>query len=560
MGSTWTKISNGVFSALAGVAAFIFTLLGFLLLGDIDQQVVASLFIGLFALLVVRLAAERPKSGHVRAVTALIERLLAVHRGDLASPAPQAVHEEMPALATAVDGLFEQVRSSLDNFQTMAMYDPVTSLPNRIHFRREADRILAARHPEDVTALLFIDLDGFKEVNDRLGHAQGDQVLTMVANRLRVVVKAEAESGAASEPLLARLAGDEFTLLLPAVAGRDEAERIAWRALAAIAEPFRIVGQPGQMGASIGIALCPDHASDLTALMKAADIAMYHAKGSGRARVSVYDPELARASEQRAALESELRKAVEGGEFELVYEPRLCLRSGAILAGHALVRWNRPAEGPVLVESLNGIAREAGLSDALADWTLTAAGGALARWHDLDLPQRLCFSLSAAELDRGIAGRLRLALASAPPPPWNLEVEIDGDAVADCKPHVRAELETLRQRGASIAVGGFGHGRANLAALAAFPADRVKLHPSVFAAIDSCERTRLVVSSLVQMIHGLGCEAVAAGVERQEQLELLRAAGCDSVQGFFNSDPMPEDAFVTWVAAQDCARSLARAS
>ncbi|HEX8579002.1 MAG TPA: GGDEF-domain containing protein, partial [Allosphingosinicella sp.] len=158
MRATWIKISNDLLSLLAGAAAFIFTLLGFLLLGEIDQQVVASLFLGLFALMVVRLAAERPNSGQARATAALIDRLLQVRRGDLSSPAPAVVRNEMPALASAVDGLFEQVRSSLDNFRTMAMYDPVTALPNRIHFRREADRVLKQRREGDCTALLFIDL------------------------------------------------------------------------------------------------------------------------------------------------------------------------------------------------------------------------------------------------------------------------------------------------------------------------------------------------------------------------------------------------------------------
>src|SRR5579875_976732 len=185
-------ISNRLLSVCAGAAAFALTLLGFLLLGTLDQQVVASLFIGLFALAVVRLAAERPNSAQARAMAALRERLLAVGQGDLISPAPEMLRREVPALAAAVDALFEQVRSTLDDAHALAMYDPVTALPNRIHFRREAERILKACKPGEGAALLFIDLDGFKDVNDQFGHAHGDQVLIMVANRLRVVVKAEA--------------------------------------------------------------------------------------------------------------------------------------------------------------------------------------------------------------------------------------------------------------------------------------------------------------------------------------------------------------------------------
>ena len=560
MKPNWSKISNGIFSLLAGTAAFILTLLGFLMLSNVNQQIVASLFIGLFALLVVRYASERPNSGHARAVTSLVERLLAVSRGDLTSPAPAVLQSEMPALAAAVDGLFEQVRSSLDNFKTMAMYDPVTALPNRVHFRREAERILGGCGPADRNALLFIDLDGFKEVNDRLGHAQGDEVLTMVANRLRIVVKAEAEGGEAGQPLLARLAGDEFTLLLPGVSGREEAERIACRALAAIAEPFRIADQPGNMGASIGVALYPDHAADLPALMKAADIAMYHAKASGRSRVCIFDSELARASEQRSRLGAALGRAIDEDALELFYEPRLCLRTGAITAGDAVLRWNREGEEPVFVETLAAVAERAGLTYRLSDWTFDAASAAFARWHAGGLAHRLCFKVAAGDLERDLTERLRAALKDSPIPPWPLELEIDARDVHQCKGHVRRELESLRRDGVTIAVGRFGATGSNIAAIADFPVDRVKLDPTLIADIDISERARLIVSSLVHLIHGLGCEAVAGGAQRQEQLEVLRAIGCDAIQGFFRAEPMREDAFVAWVAAQDCTRSLARAS
>jgi diguanylate cyclase (GGDEF)-like protein len=284
MRTTVGKISNRLLSVLAGSAAFALTLLGFRMLGTIDQQVVASLFIGLFALAIVRLAAERPNSAQAQAMAALSERLLAVGHGDLTSPAPEALRREVPAVAAAIDALFEQVRSTLDDAHALAMYDPVTALPNRIHFRREAERILKAAKPGEGAALLFIDLDGFKEVNDQFGHAHGDQVLIMVANRLRVVVKAETEPESGSAPLLARLAGDEFTMLLPGVDSAEEAQRVAGRALAALAEPFQHLTQVSRLSGSIGIALSPGHGAELPDLMKAADLAMYEAKAKGRSR------------------------------------------------------------------------------------------------------------------------------------------------------------------------------------------------------------------------------------------------------------------------------------
>ncbi|HEY0149205.1 MAG TPA: EAL domain-containing protein [Allosphingosinicella sp.] len=560
MRGTWIKISNGLLSMLAGAAAFIFTLLGFLLLGEIDQQVVASLFIGLFALMVVHLAAERPNSGQARAALALIDRLLQVGRGDLTSPAPAVVRNEMPALAAAVDGLFEQVRSSLDNFRTMAMYDPVTALPNRIHFRREADRILKSRAGGECTALLFIDLDGFKEVNDRLGHAEGDQMLVMVANRLRVVVKAEADP-LAPPPLLARLAGDEFTILLPNVGSAAEAERIAARALAALAEPFSSLGHLSSIGASIGIAICPDHYRDLASLMRAADLAMYSAKASGRARVCLYHPELALASEQRAEFQASLRHAIDKDELRLLYQPRLCLRTGAIVAGDATLSWQR-ANGEALdVRVLGEAAEECGLEHRLSGWTLSNALAAYGRWQDAGLAQRLCIRLTPGQLERAdFAEPLFALLAGEQRRNALLELELPASALGTIKAHVRDQLDALRRHGVSVTLGDFGASGMALAPLTALAIDRVKLAPSLVAEIDRDARARTILSSMLHLVHGLGCEAVAMGVYRQEQIEVLRAAGCEAMQGFLAADPMEEAAFVAWIAAQDCAGSLALAS
>jgi diguanylate cyclase (GGDEF)-like protein len=560
MTERWDKISNRLLSLLAGVAAFLFTLAGFMLLGEMDQQVVASLFIGLFALMVVRLAAERPNQAQTQATSALIERLLDVRSGDLSSPAPALVRNEMPALAAAVDGLFEQVRSSLDNFRTIAMYDPVTALPNRIHFRREAERILSARRPGDCTALLFIDLDGFKEVNDRFGHAQGDQVLTMVANRLRVVVKAEGDAET-SPPLLARLAGDEFTILLPDVGSREEAERVASRALAALAQPFSSLGEAATIGASIGVAICPGHGAELPTLMKAADTAMYHAKSCGRARVCVFDPELARESERRAAFAQAMARAVAEDELALVYHPRLCLRSGAILAGDAALYWNRPGEAPARVDDLFSVIEEAGLEHRFSARMLVSALSAYGRWREARLSQRLCIRLTAGQIERGdFAEAMFETLAGAAQPHGLLELEIPAGALGLVRPHVLDQLETLRRLGVSVAIGGFGAAGMDLAALRAVPADRIKLDAALIAEIDRDTRARTILSALLHLVHGLGCEAVAMGVHRHEQVEVLRAAGCDAMQGFFAADPMEEEAFVAWIAAQDCAHSLARAS
>ena len=251
---TAQKISNAILSCAAGFASFVFSLIALLYITEFDQKIVAALFAGAFCLLISYVASERPNSDGARALAALGDRLLAVENGDLVSPAPPIVHRTMPKLATAVDTLFAEVRASIENAQALGMYDPVTSLPNRLHFRSEADKLLSDAPNGRTSAMLFVDLDRFKSVNDSLGHARGDQLLIMVANRLRVVVNAEFTGSARLRPLLARLAGDEFTMFFPEVESVADIERIARRVVLAISEPFELSSHSVDIGASIGIA------------------------------------------------------------------------------------------------------------------------------------------------------------------------------------------------------------------------------------------------------------------------------------------------------------------
>jgi len=296
---TAQKISNAILSCVAGFASFLFSLAALLYLTEFDQKILAALTAGAFCLLISYIAAERPNSESARALAALSDRLLAVEDGDLVSPAPALVQESMPKVAAAVDSLFAEVRASIENAHALGMYDPVTSLPNRLHFRSEADKLMSEVLEGESSAMLFVDLDRFKLVNDSLGHARGDQLLIMVANRLRVVVNAEFTGSARTRPLLARLAGDEFTILFPEIESVAEIERVARRIVLAIAEPFELCSHSVDIGASIGIAICPEHGSSIEALMRAADIAMYRAKESGGGQFCLFDNDLAAEHQQK---------------------------------------------------------------------------------------------------------------------------------------------------------------------------------------------------------------------------------------------------------------------
>src|SRR6185503_15500809 len=327
---TAQKVSNAILSCAAGLASFLFSLTALLYLTQFDQKILAALVAGAFCLLISYIASERPNSESARALSALGDRLLAVEDGDLISPPPAIVRRNMPKLAAAVDTLFAEVRASIENAQALGMYDPVTSLPNRLHFRSEADKLLGDAPSGRMSAMLFVDLDRFKGVNDSLGHARGDQLLIMVANRLRVAVNAEFTGSARARPLLARLAGDEFTVFFPAIESVAEIERVARRIVLAIAEPFELCSHSVDIGASIGVALSPDHGTSIEALMRAADIAMYRAKSSGGGQHWLFDAELAADHQQRIETEKALSDAVQRGEFVLAFQPQMSLVTGEV--------------------------------------------------------------------------------------------------------------------------------------------------------------------------------------------------------------------------------------
>jgi diguanylate cyclase len=544
---TAQKISNALLSGAAGFASFVFCLAAFLLISEWDQQIVAAVMAGAFCLLVSYIAAERPNSESARALSVLGDRLLAVENGDLVSPAPPIVRKTMPKLAAAVDSLFAEVRSSIENAQALGMYDPVTSLPNRLHFRSEADRLLAEASGNSCCAMLFVDLDRFKMVNDSLGHARGDQLLIMVANRLRVVVNGEFSETSGRRPLLARLAGDEFTVFLAQIHDSSDAERLARRIAVAVSEPFELHGHSVNIGASVGVAFKPDHGLSIEALMRSADIAMYRAKARGGGQHCIFDDELA--AEHRAKNETEkaLTEAVQRGEFILAYQPQMSLITGELAGTEALLRWRHPRDGLRMPSSFVPIAESTGLIAEIGDWVTGDVASTLGQWCREGIYRRIAFNVSPRQLDRAdFFTRLRQTFAEQKVPLSMIELEFTETAAMKANEVVVAEIAALRSEGAIIAIDDFGTGYSNLARLRSLPIDRVKLDPSLIADIEHSEKARVIVQAVMQLIDGVGCEVIAEAVETAAQADILRAMGCHTIQGFVFAEPMFEPDYLGW--------------
>ncbi|HET7709013.1 MAG TPA: EAL domain-containing protein [Sphingomicrobium sp.] len=542
------KLSNALLSSAAGIASFIFSLTAFLYIREFNEQIVASIVAGAFCLLISYVASERPNSESARALSALADRLLAVEDGDLVSPAPASLRQSNPKLATAVDTLFAEVRTSIENAHALGMYDPVTSLPNRLHFRSEADKMLGETPDGARAAMLFVDLDRFKMVNDSLGHARGDQLLIMVANRLRVVVTAELSEGVQRRPLLARLAGDEFTMFFSSIRSVPDIERVARRIAVAISEPFELYGHSVDIGASIGVAISPDHGTSIESLMRAADIAMYRAKGNGGGQHCLFNSALAAEHQAKIDTEKALTEAVQRDEFILALQPQVSLGTGESVGVEALLRWKHPRDGMRLPSTFIPIAEQTGLISDIGDWVINEIAAMAGSWHREGVGKRVAFNVSPRQLDRAdFFTRLRQAFAEQNVPFSRVELEFTETAAMQASESVIAEIAALRNDGATIAIDDFGTGYSNLARLRTMPLDRVKLDPSLIADLETCERARVIVQAVIQLIHGVGCEVVAEAVENAGQADILKAMGCQTVQGYLFAEPMIEADYLNWL-------------
>ena len=467
------------------------------------------------------------------------------HRILLSDGSERSVHTQGERVrendgSTRMEGIVQDVterKQVEEQVRTLAFRDGLTGLGNRRHFAESLQRAISlAQQNLRPLAVLFLDLDDFKVVNDTLGHSVGDQLLCVVADRLMDVLQ---ELGDDSEdPTIHRLGGDEFAIILPQIEDWSVVSKCAQAIATRLSASVDLDGYDVQASASIGIATWPDEGLDVEGLLTGCDTAMYHAKREGRGQYRFYDPSMRASSERRLRMETRLRRAIEEGEFEIVYQPKVEPRSGRVAGFEALLRWRDRDLGAVSPDEFVALAEETGQILALGEWVLRQVVGQARLWLETgvtDVP--ISVNVSSVQLEGNIlldvvVGALREAGLS----PGQLELEMTETALLRDKSHAIEVLRELKRVGIKLSLDDFGTGYSSLSYLRCLPVDVMKIDRSFVVDIVENEQDRALVRSIISIAKVLGLEVVVEGVEQAAQRDLLAEMGCDLIQGFVYSE------------------------
>lgn len=422
----------------------------------------------------------------------------------------------------------DELTNALSTIQNMATHDTLTGLPNRASLADTlAHAVNRAERARESVSVFFVDLDHFKAINDSLGHTTGDHLLRDVGRRLSLAVR--------ESDLVARLGGDEFVIMVENAGGTDSQIALAEKIIAAVHEPMTLLGHQVAVSASIGIASYPDDGKDPATLLANADLAMYRAKQLGRHRAALYSADLGQTAQERFEIESDMRKALDAGEFRLYFQPKIAFHNGRMLGVEALIRWHHPKLGVLGPDRFIPIAEESNFIVPLGDWVIEQACRQARAWQDSRLPPfTIAVNLSARQIANDklfatLAGALKRTGAN----PAMLELEITETAVMRDVDEAVTLLESLRKLGVKLSIDDFGTGYSSLSYLKKLPVDILKVDRAFVRDLPHNRDDLAITRAVIAMAHGLSMRVVAEGVEDAGQYQSLLAEGCDEFQGFY---------------------------
>jgi diguanylate cyclase (GGDEF)-like protein len=444
------------------------------------------------------------------------------------------------AVSSCAAGWFAlQLRRERSRPDARAAHDPLTGLPNRLAIVAAAVQAMSdARRSGNEVALMVLNVDRLKPINDSLGHQAGDELLCELSRRLRSVLR--------RGDVLVRLAGDEFTILARDLRSARDAETIVSKLGSTLQQPFSIRGLDIHASLSIGIAMFPLDGDSFEVLLRRAETAMRCAKEVTRGAFRFYAAEMSSLADNRLALENDLRRALELGQLELHYQPKVDINTNRVRSAEALIRWRHPTRGIVAPNTFIPIAEETGLIMPIGEWVVREACLQVRKWLDAGMsPVRVAVNLSAKQFRHvDLTAVVKSALAEAQLEPGYLELELTESAVMDDAEKSAATLQVLSTMGVHISIDDFGTGYSSLSYLRRFPLDKLKIDRSFVRDLMSNPDDASIVKAIISLAHNLRLRVVAEGVETEEQLVFLRELGCDQYQGFYCSPAVPADAFV----------------
>ncbi len=437
-------------------------------------------------------------------------------------------NDEIGRLAQTFNEMVEAITEREDEISHIALHDALTDLPNRKYYREELDLALKRRSKNELIAVYYMDLDNFKSVNDTMGHPVGDQLLQQVATRLAECL---------GEILLARLGGDEFAILVRNAQNVENIASVAERLQKALAKPFGINGNFLTAETSIGIAVAPLDGESPDTLMKNADLALYRAKMQGKGSYRFFEQDMDEQARTRRQLETDLKVAIQEGQFELYYQPLFNIQKRAINGFEALIRWNHPERGLVPPLDFIPLAEETGLIVPIGEWVVKEACAQAAEWPE---HIRIAVNVSPVQFrSKGLNTVILQALAQSGLAPERLELEITESLLIENVADTLSSLHNLRAMGVRISLDDFGTGYSSLSYLRNFPFDKIKIDRSFVVDIMSSKGSSAIIQAITGLATAFGMDTLAEGVEESEQIDVLLAHGCQNIQGFLLSEPVP---------------------